>query len=162
MPNTSSICPSVLIVHQLVSDRQTTGHASIVSCRKKCAVPLYNTSRDLGKYISWYDSNRLARFWFFVVINAVVNFGYIVQIRCSDVQMPSVLWRCWLGGRKGRLKMRDMKIRDGQKCRGGKCETWKCGTKLQGWKMREKLVWKAKVKKCLKVVVFVCTVIPSV
>ena len=101
MPNTSSICPSVLIEHQLVSDRQTTGHASIVSCRKKCAVPLYNTWRDLGKYISWYDSNRLARFWFFVVINAVVNFGYIVQIRFSDVQMPSVLWCCWLGGRKG-------------------------------------------------------------
>ena len=32
-------------------------------------------------------------------------------------------------------------------CRGGKCETWKCGTILQGWKMREKLVWKAKVWK---------------
>ena len=25
-------------------------------------------------------------------------------------------------------------------CKGGKCETRKCGTKLQGWKMREKLV----------------------
>ena len=28
-----------------------------------------------------------------------------------------------------------------------KCETWKYGTNLQGWKMREKLVWKAKVWK---------------
>jgi len=28
-----------------------------------------------------------------------------------------------------------------------KCETWKCGTNLQGWKMREKLVLKAKVWK---------------
>ena len=28
-----------------------------------------------------------------------------------------------------------------------KCETWICGTNLYGWKLREKLVWKAKVWK---------------
>ena len=62
--------------------------------------------------------------------------GYLSGARCRLAYGPA-----------GRLKMRDMKIRDGQKCRGGKCETWKCGTKLQKWKMREKLVWKAKVWK---------------
>jgi len=32
-------------------------------------------------------------------------------------------------------------------CTGANCGTWKCGTNLQGWNMREKLVWKAKVWK---------------
>ena len=58
------------------------------------------------------------------------------------------------------LKMRDMNLRHqfaqveiaghenaGPTCRNGKCRTWKCETNLQGWKMREKLVWKAKVWK---------------
>jgi len=62
-------------------------------------------------------------------------------------------------------------------CKGGKCETWKCDTMLQGWKMRDmkmrdqiagvenagKVSMESQsVKKCLKVVVFVCRVIPSV
>jgi len=39
--------------------------------------------------------------------------------------------------------MRDMKMRHKKKCRAGKCRNGKCGTKLQGWKMRDKSVWKA-------------------
>ena len=81
--------------------------------------------------------------------------------------------------------MRDMKIRDGQKCRvenaiheftAPTCKGGKCGTMLQGWKMRDmkmrdqiagvenagKVSMESQsVKKCLKVVVFVCRVIPS-
>jgi len=74
----------------------------------------------------------------------------------------------------GRLKMQDMKIRDGQKCRTWKCETWICSTSLHGWKLRDMKMRdqfagvenagkvSKSVKKCLKVVVFVCRVIPSV
>ena len=87
--------------------------------------------------------------------------------------------------------MRDMKIWDGQnagvenarhesaapECKGGKCETLIFGTRLQWWKMRNmkmrdqfarvenagKVSMESQsVKKCLKVVVFVCRVIPSV
>ena len=88
----------------------------------------------------------------------------------SNLLLSMIFWM-------GRLKMRDMKIRDGQKCRGRKCEAWICGTNLQGWKMRDmkmrdqiagvenagKFSMESQsVKKCLKVVVFVCRVIPSV
>jgi len=49
--------------------------------------------------------------------------------------------------------MQDMKLRHNYKvqlenvaqfCTGGKWETRKCGRVLQGWKMREILLWQAK------------------
>ena len=98
----------------------------------------------------------------------------VVKDQLIQIQNAPLLQRqCYAG----RLKMRDMKIRDGQKCRGGKCETWIFGTRLQGWKMRDmkmrhqnarvenagKVSMESQsVKKCLKVVVYVCRVIPSV
>ena len=60
--------------------------------------------------------------------------------------------------RTGRLKMRDMKIRDGQKGRGGKMRDQIAGVENAGKVSMES----QSVKKCLKVVVFVCRVIPSV
>ena len=43
----------------------------------------------------------------------------------------------------GRLKTQEWKTRDDKKCRGGKCGNGNRGTIMQGWKTREKPVWKA-------------------
>ena len=121
-------------------------------------------------------------------------FQFYFRQRFWDCLLPSVLWSCRLGGRKGiqpvktwvvgywhgylsgaRCRRGDWKCETWKygtvknagvenarhefaapDCRGGKCETWKCGTKLQGWKMREKLVWKAKVRKSVSKLLYLC------
>jgi len=76
----------------------------------------------------------------------------------------------------GRLKMRDMNLRHqfarvknaghentAPYCRGGKCETLKMRDQFAGVENTGKVSMESQsVKKCLKVIVFVCRVIPSV
>ena len=89
--------------------------------------------------------------------------------KCETWKYETVKMQVW--------KMRDMNLRHQLARVGEKCETWICGTRLQGWKMQDmkmrdqiagvetagKVSMESQsVKKCLKVVVFVCRVILSV
>jgi len=65
------------------------------------------------------------------------------RIRRTDLLRMQRL-PCSRNGALGRLKMRDMKLRLNQKSAMGKCKKGLCDTMLQGWKMREILLWKAK------------------
>jgi len=96
-------------------------------------------------------------------LNQNVNFKQIcVQLRSLAVNVTLPAFAAERRAAAGATENARHENTGRSKCRTWKCETWKCGTNLQGWKMLEKLVWKAKVWKCLKVVVFVCRVIPSV